>query len=173
MRTFLTKQALQQIQAGIAETLRPSWQQTLPSNFGSAEHGKLKADQWRTSFEFDLPVSLVQILDRQSLSKDSTSYKHALDIIQNTMDLAMAIFWATSRHTSTHHAERCKFHMDNYIAGLLKLYPDQDLVPNHHYALHLHEMLLRFGPMHGWWAFPFERVVGLLQGINTNFKLGE
>jgi hypothetical protein len=34
-------------------------------------------------------------------------------------------------------------------------------------------MLLLFGPMHGWWMFVFERVIGMLQKTNTNDKLGE
>jgi hypothetical protein len=33
-------------------------------------------------------------------------------------------------------------------------------------------MLLRFGPIHGWWMFPFERVIGLLQQFNTNSEMG-
>ena len=27
--------------------------------------------------------------------------------------------------------------------------------------------------MHGWWMFTYERVIGLLQKINTNYKIGE
>ncbi|KAG2048976.1 hypothetical protein BDR06DRAFT_975564 [Suillus hirtellus] len=33
--------------------------------------------------------------------------------------------------------------------------------------------LLRYGPMHGWWMFPFERVIGGLQKTNMNYKIGE
>ncbi|KAI0710497.1 hypothetical protein C8Q76DRAFT_592296, partial [Earliella scabrosa] len=41
-------------------------------------------------------------------------------------------------------------------------------VPNHHLSLHLWQCLLLFGPVHAWWAFPFERYNGLLQNLNTN-----
>lgn len=41
----------------------------------------------------------------------------------------------------------------------------RSLRPNHHSALFIGEMLLRFGPVHGWWCFPFGRMIGLLQQI--------
>ncbi|KIJ09587.1 hypothetical protein PAXINDRAFT_87272, partial [Paxillus involutus ATCC 200175] len=44
---------------------------------------------------------------------------------------------------------------------------------NHHASLHMNEFLLRYGPMHGWWMFPFERIIGTLQKTNTNHKIGK
>lgn len=52
-------------------------------------------------------------------------------------------------------------------------FPSHSFRPNHHSCLHLHEFLLRYGPMHGWWMFPFERIIGALQKTNTNYKIGE
>ena len=52
---------LHQIQKDIASTIRPGWQTGPPTNFGSPVHGKPKANQWRSSIEFDIPVSLVQL----------------------------------------------------------------------------------------------------------------
>ncbi|OSD02717.1 hypothetical protein PYCCODRAFT_1444830 [Trametes coccinea BRFM310] len=43
-----------------------------------------------------------------------------------------------------------------------------ELVPNHHLSLHLAACLLLFGPVHGWWAFPFERFNGILERLSTN-----
>ena len=40
-------------------------------------------------------------------------------------------------------------------------------------ALHLDEFLLLFGPIHSWWTFPFERMIGALQRMPHNFILGE
>jgi hypothetical protein len=39
-------------------------------------------------------------------------------------------------------------------------------------ALHLHEYLLLFGPVHAWWTFSFERMIGMLQQMQTNSKIG-
>jgi hypothetical protein len=60
-----------------------------------------------------------------------------------------------------------------YLQCLLDLYPNIQFRPNHHAALHIGTLLTQFGPAHGWWMFPFERVIGILQGINTNSKLGK
>jgi hypothetical protein len=62
--------------------------------------------------------------------------------------------------------------MRAYLKSLRDLFPEMKLRPNHHNALYLGELLLRFGPVHGWWMFPFERLIGLLQKINSNKKMG-
>ena len=62
-------------------------------------------------------------------------------------------------------------HMQAYLAGLKQLFPGYKFYPNHHMALHLHEYLLLFGPVHAWWTFPFERMIGMLQRMQTNSKI--
>ena len=63
--------------------------------------------------------------------------------------------------------------MKKYLQALKELQPHEDLHPNHHIALHIPIFLKNFGPMHGWWMFPFERLIGILQKYRTNFKFGE
>ncbi|KAJ7482906.1 hypothetical protein B0H11DRAFT_1636567, partial [Mycena galericulata] len=63
-------------------------------------------------------------------------------------------------------------HMLNYRARLQKLFPDYECHPNHHMALHITECLHLFGPVHGWWTFPFERLIGTLERISTNYRPG-
>ena len=153
-------------------TIRPNWQAHLPTNFGSPEHGKLKADQWRTAIEFDIPVSLVFLkYTRQSsgIVEDERFQK----LVDHTMDLALATAWGFSRRTSPKHAERYEFYMKRYLTGIKELFPDYDLKPNHHYALHIPEILRSFGPLHGTWAFKTERLIGALQKLNTNSKIGK
>ena len=94
-------------------------------------------------------------------------------VLRSTMLLAMALRWGTSHRTSTKHAAQYMKHMRAYLASLRDLFPDTDLRTSHHNALFIGEMLLRFGPVHGWWMFPFERVIGLLQQVNSNCKLGK
>lgn len=62
-------------------------------------------------------------------------------------------------------------HMVHYLRGLRQLF-DHRLVPNHHLSLHLREILHRFGPVHSWWAFAFERFNGLIQKLNTDHQAG-
>ena len=169
---FLTKQDLLDIRSNIAATIRPSWQAALPGNFGCAEHGKLKADQWRTALEFDLPVSLVKILFTRRKTGNITDDMRAQRIVEHTMDLAIAMAWGLSRRTSTLHAERYQFYMTRYVKGIHELYPGYDLKPKHHYALHIPEILLQYGPIRGTWAFGLERMIGRLQKLNSNHKIG-
>jgi len=161
---ILGKKELTKIQSDIRQTTRPSWHTNPPPNFGSRSHGKLKADQWRSLIEFDLPVSLVQLW--------SNSDDRRVKLLESTMFLAMAIRWGTSRRASQKHVEAFNRHMREYLTSVINLFPDKKLKPNHYAALRLGEFLLRFGPVHGWWMFPYERLIGNLQSINTNNKLG-
>lgn len=60
-------------------------------------------------------------------------------------------------------------YMHNYLDVLTTTF-QHDRVPNHHLSLHLKECLELFGPVHAWWAFPFERFNGMIQNLNTNSK---
>jgi hypothetical protein len=172
----LGKCELEQIQQDISNTVRPRWQSGPPTNLGTKGCGKLKADQLRTSMEFDIPVSLVKlwsgIKSDGSNGVDEMINRRRLKILESTMLLATALQWATSYQTSEMHSEGYMKDIRAYLANLRILFPSTDLRTCHHTALFIGEMLLRFGPIHGWWMFPFERVIGLLQQFNTNSKMG-
>ena len=59
-----------------------------------------------------------------------------------------------------------------YLEGLRTLYPSSFLVPKHHMALHLPDMLRDFGPVHAWRTFAFERLNQIFQNVPTNSLLG-
>jgi hypothetical protein len=84
-----------------------------------------------------------------------------------------AVVLASSRVTSPSIAAAYLSQMRAYMDGVKRLFPQYKFRPNHHMALHLHEYLCRFGPVHSWWTFPFERMIGMLERIPTNFKIGE
>ena len=158
------RKELRQIRKDIAATIRPGWQTAPPVNFGSPAHGKLKADQWRSCMEFDIPVSLIQLWAAHADRRQK--------LAESTMLLATALRWAASYRTSEKRAGEYMRNVRAYLKSLRDLFPETKLRPNHHNALYLGELLLRFGPVHGWWMFPFERLIGLLQKINTNKKMG-
>ena len=68
--------------------------------------------------------------------------------------------------------EKFDRYMTLYVSGLVETFK-HPLVPNHHLSLHLRECLELFGPVHAWWAFPFERYNGILQHLNTNSRTSE
>jgi len=157
----------------MSQTIHPSWHTLPPSNLGEAKHGKLKADQWRSCMEFDMPAAVAQIWVHGSRSsEDDEQIQRQKKLVQATILLATAIRWATSYRTSELHAAQYMRCMVAYLNILKELYPKLAWRPKHHAALHIGPFLLLFGPMHGWWMFVFERIIGLLQKINTNYKLG-
>lgn len=170
-REMLDTNDLTKIQEDIKQTLRP-WNQTSPpSNFGSPSHGKLKADEWRACIEFDLPVSLVKLWAATPPESEPDASRKSV-ALESTFLLSMAIRYATSHRTSSSHREKYLSYMHKYLQTLLELHPEDRLHPNHHNALHLPIFLELFGPIRGWWMFPFERLIGILQKFNTNFKFG-
>ena len=50
------------------------------------------------------------------------------------------------------------------------LFGDAACVPNMHFACHIPDSLLRFGPAAGFWLFSFERYNGILGEANLNHK---
>jgi hypothetical protein len=165
-------QELKQLHTFLSQTTRPSWHARLPSNLGEAKHGKLKADQNRSSFEFDVPVAIAQLWTIGRREDDEQAQRQR-KLVDATLLLATAIRWATSYLTSELHAANYMKYLTAYLNILKDLYPNIVWRPNHHAALHIGPCLLLFGPMHGWWMFVFERVIGMLGRMNINFKLGK
>lgn len=46
------------------------------------------------------------------------------------------------------------------------------LTPNFHTTMHLRGKVLKYGPVYGWWAYPFERMNGVLGRFNLNGHAG-
>jgi hypothetical protein len=167
----LTKEEMAAICTDITNLIRPSWLTSVPRELGSASHGKLKADQWRALGTTFLPASLIRLWSHEN-PKNPRSVR-CRKICDVTMSLLSAVSIACSRTTSTKHAEYYLQHMQSYLEGLKEIFPDYKFRPNHHMVLHLYEYIRFYGPVHSWWTFPFERVIGILQRISTNYKSGE
>lgn len=141
---------------------------SLPPKLGLSGHGKLKADQWRVLGTNILPVTLIRLWFNPDGTTDRAKRCHR--ILETTLHLVSAVTTATSRVTSAEHAKIYLDHMLAYLRGLKQLFPKYNFVSNHHMAIHLYEYLVFYGPVHSWWTFPFERVIGMLQRISTNYK---
>jgi len=170
--SLISKKEKEQIQQDISNTTRPRWQSGPPIKLGTKGCGKVKADQLRSCIEFDIPVSLMKLWSEVKPNEGNGLDDRRHKVLNSTMLLATALRWGTSHRTSAKHAAEYMKNMRAYLASLKDLFPNTDLRTSHHNALFIGEMLLRFGPVHGWWMFPFERVIGLLQQININSKMG-
>ena len=169
---ILKPEEVQAIHDDISSIIRPSWLTSVPAELGSAQHGKLKADQWQILGTTFLPLTLIclwQASDGEGNDDRATRCAQILDI---TLSLLSAITIALSHSTTYSHADIMQQHLLNYLRGLKELFPNYKFCPNHHMALHLPEYIKLYGPVHSWWAFPFERVIGMLQHISTNYKTG-
>ncbi|KAJ7153149.1 hypothetical protein C8R43DRAFT_950548 [Mycena crocata] len=145
---LITQEEKEALWADMANVSKPSWVTSVPSAFGgTASTGKLKADQWRTLGTVYMPITLIRLW---SASEEGSDRRELLAL---TMDLVSAVLLASSR-----------------TSGSLSTI---QMPSNHHLALHIPEFLMLFGPVHGWWTFPFERMNGKLQRISTNYKPGQ
>lgn len=162
----LGKTVIPKIREDMDRLTLPSWVSRGPAHPGEAKGGKLHADQWRSFFTINLPISLARLWG--SNSADSKKQ----EMLVNFLHLVTAVQLA-SRHTITEeHVQLYEEHMHQYLATLLPLYPSTKMVPNQHNALHFGDYLRRFGPTHGWRCFAFERFNYLLQQISTNMIVG-
>ena len=161
---------METIRSDICALLTPLWMTSVPSNLGDPAHGKLKADQWCVLGTTFLPLSLVRLWGLTNA--ESSRSRRCQEILNLTMSLLSAVTVASSHSMSPALADSYLQHMQAYFAGLKKVFPEYRFHPNHHLALHLHQYLLLFGPVHAWWTFPFERMIGMLQRMPTNGKDG-
>ena len=168
----ISEDDLKVIRNDIAATIRPRWHATPPANLGQVSHGKLKADEWRSCFEFDIPVSLLWIKSFRDVPAIETD-EYRAKLVHSTFLLAIAIRWATSHHISAMHIKEYEKNMKDYLETLKELRPTQRFRPNHINALLLGNYLRLYGPVRGWWMFPFERVIGHLQRTTTNNRPGQ
>jgi hypothetical protein len=162
--SVFSKEQLQEIRAGIAETVLPSYLDRPPTNFGEAQHGKLKADHWVTLFTFLLSMSIVDLWE-------GSPSEHDQELLLNFAQLTYCTFIACSYSTSKAAGDSFDHYYVEYRKGLQKLFPDHHSVPNHHYAMHIGALLAFWGPLFGLSEFAYERMNGVLQRIKTNGKL--
>ncbi len=158
---LLTRSLLAVVREDIRLTRYPSWVTPPPRNFGDISQGKLKAAEWHTIATVTLVITLVRLWGGKSASKRQRQQ------LENFLYLVSAVRIGTERPMCADLAGNFNHYFYEYLSTL-RSYFEQDLVPNHHLALHLHECLSRFGPVQGWWAFPFERYNGLIARIKTN-----
>lgn len=173
-----TPETLAHIQTVIRETATASWLNSVPKNFGEKKAGSIKADEWRTLSTVYLPIALVILWgddDGCAPPHDESDSGHLLAALDHTMALFQATIIACRYTITTSRALDYRKHLDFWVNNLRKLFPHtREGVPrpNIHAAGHIYDFLLLFGPVISWWCFPFERLIGALQKINTNDHVG-
>lgn len=86
-----TLDVLDRIQSVIKTMDTPSWLRSVPSNFGSAAAGSLKADEWRTMATVYLPVALISLWG-EGTTHDSPSIGESMrQCLDHSMELVSAV----------------------------------------------------------------------------------
>lgn len=172
---YCTPELLALICSVVQDTDTPSWYNSVPYNFGDADAGKLKADEWRSFATLYLPLALVKVWGPDSEHKSQTARKAKQDALDHTMLLVSAIILACYRRTSRERAAAYRDCITTYLSRFQTTYPSshqKTFTPNSHGSVHIYDFLLLFGAVHSWWTFPFERLVGVLQRLKSNHKRG-
>ncbi|CAK5270814.1 unnamed protein product [Mycena citricolor] len=160
------------IQRVIALTTVPSFVGSVPHNYGDANAGTIKAAEWRVLSTIYLPIALVLLWGDYEPSQQPTRHREMLD---HTMSLFCSVILVCRYTMSAARASQYRAFLKNWADGLYHNHPHTQshaLRPNMHMAFHIYDFLLLFGPVTSWWTFPFERVIGYLQKINTNNHIG-
>lgn len=144
----------------------PSWVARAPSRPGETTQGKFSADQWRTFCTVNLPITLIRRWG--SLPKNERKYR----MLANYMQLVSAVRLANMREMTEKRIQYFEELIRLYLKGIQELYPHTNITIYQHMMHHFGSLLRRFGPVHSWRCFAFERLNYVLQQTSTNNKLG-
>lgn len=169
----MSPDVLIRVQDVIQEMTVPTWFGSVPSNFGSASAGTIKADEWRSLITVYIPIALISLWGADTSHPSDEVGTLLRTVLDHTMELVCAVYLVCARTATADRAHAYRSHIARYVANLTKIHPTFALRPNHHAAFHIYDYLLLFGPAHSWWCFPFERLIGILQRLPVNHKSGE
>jgi hypothetical protein len=163
---ILGRETLREVWGDMEKTILPTWCTAAPTKIGDGDHGKISADGWRTFCSIHLVVTLGRIWG--VLPNEDRKYK----LFVNFCNLIHATKIATMRSVTAAGAQEFQDVMTSYLQGVNNLFPTYELVPSHHIALHMKELLCHLGPTHAWRCWVFERYNHILQKIPTNGNFG-
>ncbi|KAJ2917200.1 hypothetical protein MD484_g3158, partial [Candolleomyces efflorescens] len=162
---FLGKDVMEAVWSDMKLTRLPLWITPPPHDWGTPGRGKLSANNWRVICCIHLPITLIRLYGKESGRKKK--------ILDNFMVLVAAIRCATRAVTSPQHIESYNSLIQQYTSGVKELFPDYHILPSHHGALHIGDMLQRFGPKHAHDSPHYERYINFFHRMNNNNKLGD
>ena len=147
--------------------------QSVPTDFGDARAGTIKADEWRTLATVYIPLALVSLWGEGSHHQSAEEEAKLRTILDNTMYLVSAIRIACSSTMTESQVLAYRSCITTWLKTLPDVLPEATIHPNCHMACHIYDYLKLFGPVWLWWCFPFERPISHLQRLPLNDKFGE
>jgi len=142
-----------------------TWVSAAPSNWGTAERGKLSADQWWMVYTIHLPITLIRLWGTKTGRKR--------EMLNHFMDLVSMVWIANMHIFSQNQIKAYNKFIFHYATHCSTLFLDVSLKPVLHAALHIRDMLDHFGPFHAISALFYERYINFFHQLNTNQKIGK
>lgn len=161
---------LRYIQRAVREIITPTWVGNPPSDVGLKSAGTLKMSQWRTLFEIHVPLVMLSLWKAGSPLAGNDTAEMA-PVLETSMHLTCAARLMVKRTLTSDRRRQFHQHIVAHINGLKRDFPGY-IYPSHHQLLHLSEFTEEFSGVRHWWVFPFENLIGKLQGILSNHKPG-
>ena len=95
-----------------------------------------------------------------------------LQVFKHTMCLVLVVILVSKHYVSSLHSSDYLKQMSTYLSDLQTIHPSANFHPYHHLSLHLPYFFHLFGPSHCFWTYPFERLIGQIQCLLSNHKIG-
>lgn len=165
---------LEMIRSDIGRTTFPSWMKPSPKQFGTVHFGKISAEEWKTIVLVSLIITLCRTWTGAytgTADMENDLVRRRSEYFNNLVHLSISIRLGQRRLITDTSLDLYDWHIRFYLEGFKVLYPDEDIRPYQHYALHLPDILRRWGPSEICNANPPEFWNEQLQGMNTNHKL--
>ncbi|KAF8157655.1 hypothetical protein K438DRAFT_1861264 [Mycena galopus ATCC 62051] len=158
----------------------PKWAGHLPLRVGEPAGGSLTADEYKFAvtgpWAIAIPVVWERFLDEaeKGLATDPPSppdipcprMQRDEDTNFLRFSTALKILVGSSiKLQKLKHADRL---LQEYLLGFMKFYGSKAMKPNHHWAVHIPDQVLNYGPLYGFWAFLTERLNKVLKNLNSN-----
>jgi hypothetical protein len=167
---IVTPEVMCRIKDVIRDITTPSWLESVPNNYGDAAAGTLKADEWCNLSTIFIPLALISIWGKGTSHPSLQDTVMLHQILDHTMLVVSAISLVCMRTMTQTRATAYLDAMAQYLKDLIILHPETSYHPNHHMSMHLPHFLHLFGPVHSWWCFPFERLIGQIQRLLSTIK---
>lgn len=135
-----------------------------PHDIGSGKHGRVSGSQWHSFFTVYLVMALIPLW--------STASPRKQDMLVNFMHLVKAIKLATSRSVSHSDLQNFSDSFNDFLVGLMKLYPWASYLPNYHVSRHFPLFMKLWGPTFAYSTWIVERTNHIFQRVKTNMKHG-
>ncbi|THV01483.1 hypothetical protein K435DRAFT_655161, partial [Dendrothele bispora CBS 962.96] len=166
-----SSEVLRRVHLVISDLITPAWVAKPPSNVGLPKAGTLKADHWRTLFSIHLPLALLSLWGQNSPIRAENATM-MLPVLKTTLFLSCALLMMTKDTLTPERRELFRNLYHQHVIGLRENFPGF-FKPTHHLAFHIYDFMEPFSTVRNWWAFVFERFIGMLQRLPTNHTIGQ